>query len=111
MTCQECIHYEVCAEQDAILGEKTIDEIVGVENHCEYFNQKSSSVKVKHGEWIEREIERQEWEKGCFIFHRHTVYTCSVCNTSIVGLKNMFYCPYCGAKMDGEKALKERENN
>lgn len=107
MTCKECIHYEVCDWHRAYEG---YADLFGAER-CALFEPKSRFVKVKHGEWIEREIERQEWEKGCFIFHRHTVYTCSVCNTSIVGLKNMSYCPYCGAKMDGEKALKEREAN
>ena len=46
MTCKECIHYEICEEQDAILGEKTIDEIVGVENHCEHFKPKSRFVEL-----------------------------------------------------------------
>lgn len=108
MTCKDCVHYEVC--EDAFLKRRIeVGEFRLCD--CDNFIPKSRFVKVKHGEWIEREIERQEWEKGCFIFHRHTVYTCSVCNTSIVGLKNMSYCPYCGAKMDGEKALKEREAN
>jgi hypothetical protein len=46
MTCKDCVHYEVCAENDAMLGENTIDEIVGVENHCEYFKPKSRFVEV-----------------------------------------------------------------
>lgn len=46
MTCKDCVHYEVCAEQDAMLGENTIDEIVGVENLCEYFKPKSRFVEL-----------------------------------------------------------------
>lgn len=46
MTCKDCVHYEVCAEQDAMLGEKTIDEIKGVEKHCEFFKPKSRFVEL-----------------------------------------------------------------
>ena len=46
MTCRDCIHYEVCKEQDAMLGENKIDELVGVENHCEYFKPKSRFIEL-----------------------------------------------------------------
>lgn len=46
MTCKDCVHYEVCKEQDAMLGENKIDEIVGVENHCEFFKPKSRFVEL-----------------------------------------------------------------
>ena len=46
MKCQDCVHYEVCKEQDAILGENKIDEIVGVEKLCEYFKPQSRFVEL-----------------------------------------------------------------
>jgi hypothetical protein len=46
MTCKDCVHYEVCKEQDAMLGENTIDEIVGVESVCEFFKPKSRFVEL-----------------------------------------------------------------
>lgn len=46
MTCKDCVHYEVCKEQDAMLGENKIDEIVGVEKLCEYFKPKSRFVEL-----------------------------------------------------------------
>ena len=46
MKCRDCVHYELCVEQEAILGEKTIDEIKGVEKLCEYFKPKSHFVEV-----------------------------------------------------------------
>lgn len=46
MTCKDCVHYEVCAEQEAMLGEKEIDTIEGVEKYCEYFKPKSRFVEL-----------------------------------------------------------------
>lgn len=46
MMCKDCVHYEVCAEQEAMLGEKEIDKIKGVEKHCEYFKPKSRFVEL-----------------------------------------------------------------
>lgn len=53
-------------------------------------------VQVRHGKWI------KEW------WHGERTRTCSICN--ITQSVNVYedevkfkYCPYCGAKMDGEE--------
>lgn len=53
---------------------------------------------VRHGRWIHSTKEDDDW--GGF-FHR---YTCSVCNWSMDDNPTGwgFFCPHCGAKMDGE---------
>ena len=57
-----------------------------------------------HGEWIEQS---DGWDG--------VLYTCSACRCdwcTIDGTpfeNNMRFCPECGAKMDTEKALAERE--
>lgn len=57
-------------------------------------------VEVKHGKWEVRIL--------IFFDSEKVGYRCSECNTTWdVAMK---YCPNCGAKMDGEKALKERES-
>ena len=54
MTCKDCVHYEVCKEQEAMLGEKEIDKIKGVENHCEFFKLQSRFVELpcEVGTWL-----------------------------------------------------------
>ena len=53
-------------------------------------------VQVVHGKWIE------EW------WHGEKTRKCSVCNltqtvNTYKGEVKFKYCPYCGAKMDGEE--------
>ena len=56
----------------------------------------ASKVQKKHGKWI------KEW------WHGERTRMCSICNiTQTVnvyeGEVKFKYCPYCGAKMDGEE--------
>lgn len=45
----------------------------------------------KHGHWIEKHLAG------------NTTITCSCCKTLVITNSTIFaYCPYCGAKMDGE---------
>lgn len=46
-------------------------------------------VEVRHGEWRE-------------VNDKYPRYVCTVCN-HLFNNKNYNYCPYCGAKMDGER--------
>lgn len=92
MKCKDCVHYEVCKEQDAMLGENKIDEIVGVENHCELFKPKSRFVEVVRC-------------KDCKSFkHIQTDdVDCHICNTYGGFVTETDYCSRY------KKALKERE--
>jgi hypothetical protein len=61
-------------------------------------------VEVKHGYWIESiHKETPIIKDGRFFEKEHEVFCCSVCDVKIVGLRNMSFCPFCGAKMDGER--------
>ena len=57
-------------------------------------------VELKHGEWIKI---TKDIGRGRTL----TYYQCDKCGVYLV--KEANYCPNCGAKMDGVKALKERE--
>ena len=54
-------------------------------------------VEVRHGEWL-------EWEDEML----GVVYMCSVCKEDFVTVEGTpsdnlwYYCPHCGAKMDGK---------
>lgn len=57
-------------------------------------------VEVKHGDWHMRGLDE---------FRKYKV-TCSCCSASYVGNydayvepEDFYYCPNCGAKMDGER--------
>lgn len=64
------------------------------------FQPTADVVEVKHGEWKE--------EIWCDNFQ----HTCSLCHSTVrvhpqsVAYK---YCPYCGAKMDGERKKNDKE--
>ena len=61
-------------------------------------------VEVKHGEWIKSIHKETPIIKDGRLFEKeHEVFCCSVCDVKIVGLRNMSFCPFCGAKMDGER--------
>ena len=81
MTCKDCVHYEVCAEQDAMLGENTIDEIVGVENHCELFKPKSRFVELpcEVGQTVYVLEPEKYWDDGEWVDVLSTEKVSSVC--------------------------------
>lgn len=61
----------------------------------------NSGVDYKpHGKWLTSSVANTNVRDGWLEKHYITTYTCSICKTSIVGLKNMNYCPHCGAQMN-----------
>lgn len=65
-------------------------------------------VEVRHGEWIRREIEKEEITRSGWIVKKCIpTFTCSLCKEEIIGLVNMHYCPNCGAKMKYESESKQ----
>ena len=68
-------------------------EVVG---ELEDMQPTADVVEVKHGEWLVNEFSYSKF------------ITCSVCNSVIdssytnIDENEFDYCPYCGAKMDGE---------
>ena len=54
-------------------------------------------VEVKHGEWIEPTGKLKRFE-GRYVICSH----CNVMLPIIIELGEYYYCPNCGAKMDGK---------
>lgn len=89
--CGDCIHADLC-ERITILKNFNRDNIA----RCKGFKASADVVEVVHGEWI---AHGYKWR-------------CSVCNCKLnldgTPMENGFYfCPNCGAKMDGERRCEE----
>ena len=99
--CKRCIHHDVC---DSYSGFDIVTFFPYNED-CEYFKDKNDVSEVQHGEWV---LDTNYTGK-----HKE-IYVCSVCNRyqskKISGsyrdnpnkMNYMFFCPFCGAKMDGK---------
>jgi hypothetical protein len=96
MTCQDCIHFDVCDYPITELTHMTVAE-------CQHFKNKADYVEVKHGEWIYHE---------CVSSYDGAIsgYSCSLCNAFVnedLFESDEFYkgfCGRCGAKMDGKES-------
>ena len=72
-------------------------------------NEYASTLAVKMGELFIKKIcdapviNVELVQRGKWIWHGGTVYTCSVCNTYAVESTGDNYCYNCGAKMDLEE--------
>lgn len=98
MTCKECVHYEVCAEQVERMHEDPyVLEEGGVDIYCEFFKPKYRFVEVVR-------CKECKFYKPQQITNRRkgTVKYCCRCAT--VKVSENDFCSY------GENALKEREN-
>jgi sarcosine oxidase delta subunit len=95
LACEDCIHYDIC-----------IFHHYGDENKkCPHFKNKADVADLRHGEWV--------FDTNYTGKHKE-IWVCSVCNHyqyKRIGsgkrdnpdkMLYMFYCPFCGAKMDGK---------
>ena len=80
-TCGECIHSEICEHMPTLTGWDVCNPV-----YCEAFRNAADVVEVVHGKWI----------------NGNNIVTCSVCGSIAIPHDGKAYCPYCGAKMDGE---------
>ena len=86
-TCKDCIHSDLCG---TFTRPCMPDEANASERLCQDFKNRADFVEVKHGEWI----------------YNVKYYSCSICAGKRFNLllgTDAEYCPYCGAKMDGER--------
>lgn len=98
MSCKDSLHEDVCK----IRYFPSMFGLTG--DGCPDFKNKADVVEVKHGEWIKSIHKETPIIKDGRLFEKeHEVFCCSVCDVKIVGLRNMSFCPFCGAKMDGER--------
>ena len=98
MTCEDCIHNEVCYRREAC---NDIEEHIR-KLGCMDFIARADVQGIKHGKWIETQEPLGWCDVDCA--------ECSVCHeswiidedSSIEDYECMWhYCPNCGAKMDG----------
>ena len=94
MKCKDCIHNEVCHMREVCNDiEEQIKEL-----GCMDFIARADVQEIKHGEWIKMDIISADVD-----------YYCSECRNFIdiaTGRetpidRGFFYCPNCGAKLDG----------
>ena len=94
MTCKECLHYQVCAENGIYFTDQYIKGITitnDVRSLCHYFKNRTDYVKVKHG----------HWEKGGVWGDTGSVaYRCTACGETTYDGDYFIYCPKCGARME-----------
>ena len=103
-TCKDCVGYNFCSRKRDGETDYYGKEIGcgNVEDLCGDFKNKADYVPVVSGKWLIEEIEKVEISNGRMYKQYTPVYKCSLCNTRIVGLIHMKYCPDCGARMDGD---------
>ena len=93
MTCEDCIHNEVCYRREVC---NDIEEHIK-ELGCMDFIARGDVQEIKHGEW--KSFNSEDTLYGS--------YYCSACGHGqdigmVIPLTTEFkYCPHCGAKMDG----------
>lgn len=93
MTCKECLHYQVCAENGIHYTDEYIKGITtanDVKSLCVRFKNKADYRKVKCA----------HWEKvGIWGDTGSVQYRCTVCNETTFDTEYFMYCPKCGAKI------------
>lgn len=110
-TCRDCLHYGVCVvvEHGGFRDEYFLSKF-----GCDSFKDKSQYAELAKGIVSEIpnielvEVKRGEWIKPQFVgrcgFYTIKDFTCGECGESFEvgqGKGLMYYCPNCGAKMDG----------
>lgn len=100
VTCKECIHERVCF---ALIktGLPYLDDKLPAEAFCMTFKSKTDVSDVVHGKWIGDKNK----SVNCSHLFVYDDWHCSICG--LYYPTNHFdflgkYCPYCGAKMDGD---------
>ena len=92
MTCEDCIHNEVCYRREVC---NDIEEHIR-KLGCMDFIARADVQEIKHGKW-----------KLCYEDWRMQIAgdECSACGFQHYGtcISHYHYCPNCGAKMDGGK--------
>ena len=91
MTCEDCIHNEVCYRREVC---NDIEEHIR-KLGCMDFIARADVQEIKRGEW-----------KLCYEDWRMQIAgdECSACGFQHYGtcISHYHYCPNCGAKMDGD---------
>lgn len=96
--CKKCFHFQVCTQvmkNQLFIREKMLKE----ENpKCEHFVNAADVQEIKHGKWIKTYNNPNDGHYYCPECHHNTDIATGIKTPRSRGF---FYCPYCGAKMDG----------
>ncbi len=103
MTCDNCIHGDLCVWIDKEilynLKGRTLELIkTDLQPKCRHFKNKAGFVEVKRGEWFVDEFPKQG-KKFIICSECRSVIDC---NVTYVDENEYNYCPYCGADMRKE---------
>ena len=88
--CQKCIHEDVCDQASRQMWSR-----MNGETNCSDFKDRAKYAEVRHGRWIDR---------GDYVTTAYgslDLKICSECNAEVTLDGYDYYCPNCGAKMDG----------
>lgn len=94
MKCKDCIHNEVCDMREVC---NNIEEQIK-EFGCIDFIAHADVQEIKHSEWIKTYNNPNDGHYYCPECHHNTDIATGIKTPRSRGF---FYCPYCGAKMDG----------
>ena len=97
-SCKECIYAPQCISRISYgMGDDWYGTpLTDMEKRCNGFKNKADFQEVKHGEWINP-------TPLCEYYHKGLFGTCSMCEYTTMDFEEYYYCPICGAKMDGGK--------
>mgnify|MGYP003290622290 CR=1 FL=1 len=85
-TCKDCLHFEACKNIFELALRQTLpDQPFDKAERCKNFKDKGKYAEVVNGRWA--------------IINDYCC-VCSVCHKA--STQTYYYCPECGAKMDGD---------
>ena len=96
-SCKECVHYEICKCWSDDLYRQELSCAFDETKICKDFKNKSDFQEVKHGEWKKYDEDIFECSECGYLWYLTNISTDPKDNDA-------FYCPLCGAKMDGGKS-------
>ena len=96
MTCNDCVHVEVCGTFSILSESFEIASPERIASDCEHFKDRSRFVELKSAEWIEDED-----------MYGDPIFRCSNCEARFVLEEgtpednDYCYCPTCGLRWTG----------
>lgn len=89
--CGDCFHAELCEKSEMLVGFSRDNPA-----YCGMFLNSADVAPVRHARWVQV-IVHVEVDDG---FVDRVSECCSACHESN-GRRRTYFCPNCGAKMDG----------
>ena len=91
--CAHCNSWDICKPDDGCF----VKEVYKKLKHYEDLEEQGRLIEQKHGQWIKS---RKYYDDGYTV-----IGACSICGLEFQAklLRQICYCPHCGAKMDEVK--------